>query len=75
MKRKLALLLTLALGATSILPAYASASDKKTITMWTIATEGDANHEAFQKAIEEYVFLAVYSLYGFCTGHGNHDLQ
>lgn len=54
MKRKAALLLTLALSATSILTASASEGDQKTITMWTIATEGDANHEAFGKAIEEY---------------------
>ncbi|EET59970.1 ABC transporter, solute-binding protein [Marvinbryantia formatexigens DSM 14469] len=54
MKKKAVLLLTLALSAASILPVSASDGEQKTLTMWTIATEGDANHEAFGKAIEEY---------------------
>lgn len=54
MKKKALLLLTLVLGAASVMPASASDGEQKTLTMWTIATEGDANHEAFGKAIEEY---------------------
>ena len=54
MKRKIAFLLTVALSVMSVFPAYAEDEGKKTISMWTIATEGDANHDAFIKAIEEY---------------------
>ena len=52
MKKKVALVLTAALCMSAAVPVCAE--EAKTITMWTIATEGDANHEAFQKAIEEY---------------------
>ena len=54
MKKKIALLLAAALGITAAMPVCAEENGEKTITMWTIATEGDANHEAFTKAIEEY---------------------
>lgn len=53
MKKKLALLLTAALAAgTLVIPA--SADEAKTLTMWTIATEGDANYQAYQNAIADY---------------------
>ena len=53
MKKKLALLLTAALAAgTLVIPA--SADEAKTLNMWTIATEGDANYQAYQNAIADY---------------------
>ena len=53
MKKKLALLLTAALAAgTLVIPA--SADEAKTLPMWTIATEGDANYQAYQNAIADY---------------------
>ncbi|MCR5073861.1 MAG: extracellular solute-binding protein [Clostridiales bacterium] len=47
----LALCMALALCACSSKPA-ASTSAKKTITMWCIATESDANRPAYEQAIE-----------------------
>lgn len=53
MKKKMALLMTAVL-ASGMLVCSVSAEDQKTLTMWTIATEGDANYEAYQHAISDY---------------------
>ena len=53
MKRKLALVVA-ATMLTGLLGMTATADEQKTLTMWCIATESDANHDAYVKAVEEY---------------------
>ncbi len=53
MKRKLAMLLAGAM-LTGLFAINAAAEEQKTLTMWCIATESDANHPAYVKAVEEF---------------------
>ena len=53
MKRKLAMLLAGTM-LTGLFAINAAAEEQKTLTMWCIATESDANHPAYVKAVEEF---------------------
>ena len=53
MKKLLAILLALVMVFALAAP-MASAEEQTVLTMWCIATESDANHPAYVKAVEEY---------------------
>ena len=50
----IALALVIALGMFAGCSGNKKESEEKTITLWCIATESDANHDAYVKAVEEY---------------------
>ena len=50
----IALALVIALGMFAGCSGNKKESEEKTITLWCIATESDANHKAYEQAIDEY---------------------
>ena len=50
----LALVLCIALGMIGCSASGKKEDGETVLTMWCIATESDANHEAYEKAIAEY---------------------